>query len=300
MTITEAPAGLVITEPGVYDGMPPEIYHSDPVPGGSLSSTGARKLLPPGCPAKFAYERENPPESTDAFDFGKAAHRAVLSAGEDIAVLDYPDYKTAAARKARDDARAKGLVPVLDKHMGQVEDMAAAIREHPDASLLLDPALGRAEVSLFARTEVALELDGGGTTVPVWLRARLDHMPHLGDGSGRYVFADYKTCASADPEKLQRAFADYWYPQQADFYETVLRLLGLVSDPRMVFVCQEKTPPYLVTVVDPDAIARRAAAQRNREALDIYARCVVTGRWPGYADGIVPLPLPAYVENQYV
>lgn len=38
-----------ITEPGVYD-LPAEVYHADPVEGGSLSSTGARKLLPPSCP----------------------------------------------------------------------------------------------------------------------------------------------------------------------------------------------------------------------------------------------------------
>jgi len=33
--------------PGIYSGVPAEVYHRAPVPGGSLSSTGARQLLPP-------------------------------------------------------------------------------------------------------------------------------------------------------------------------------------------------------------------------------------------------------------
>ena len=31
---------------GVYD-IPEDLYHRDPVPGGSLSCSGAKKLLPP-------------------------------------------------------------------------------------------------------------------------------------------------------------------------------------------------------------------------------------------------------------
>ena len=68
---TDPSEPLTITAPGVYD-IPAEDYHRDPVPGGSLSSTGARKLLPPSCPAKFRYEQDNPPTPTAALDFGQA------------------------------------------------------------------------------------------------------------------------------------------------------------------------------------------------------------------------------------
>jgi len=39
---------VLITEPGVY-ALPADVYHADPVAGGSLSSSGAKKLL--ACPA---------------------------------------------------------------------------------------------------------------------------------------------------------------------------------------------------------------------------------------------------------
>ena len=48
-------------------------YHADR---GSLSSTGARKLLE--CPARFRHEQLSPPPAKGVFDFGKLAHKLVL------------------------------------------------------------------------------------------------------------------------------------------------------------------------------------------------------------------------------
>ena len=48
---------LTVTEPGVY-AMPFDVYLADPVPGGSLSTSGAKTLLN-ACPAIFAYERKH-------------------------------------------------------------------------------------------------------------------------------------------------------------------------------------------------------------------------------------------------
>ncbi|MGW9447058.1 hypothetical protein, partial [Bacillus mobilis] len=59
MTATDERTLSAITRPGVYDGIPEAVYHRDPVPGGSLSSSGARKLLAPSCPALFKYDQEH-------------------------------------------------------------------------------------------------------------------------------------------------------------------------------------------------------------------------------------------------
>jgi hypothetical protein len=296
--MTETATQLTITEPGIYD-LPADVYHADPVPGGSLSSTGARKLLPPSCPARFKYDRDNPPESTATFDFGKAVHKLILGAGEAIERIDAPDYKTKAAQQARAEARAAGRIPALPKEIEVAEAMAQAVREHPLAAILFDPDNGKPEQNLFSPVQVLVDIDPP-QRVTVWRRARLDWLPDLGDGSGRYIVPEYKTCASADPEKLQRAFADFWYPQQADWNLDLVSSLGIAANPRMVFICQEKTPPYLVTIVEPDVIAMRAGHVRNIDAIRTYARCVATGHWPGYSDDIEPLPLPAYVERDYV
>ena len=55
--------------------MPEAEYHALD----SLSSTGARRLIAPGCPALFDYERRHPRTPTPAMRLGRAAHRPVMS-----------------------------------------------------------------------------------------------------------------------------------------------------------------------------------------------------------------------------
>lgn len=271
-----------LTEPGVYE-MTAEQYHADPVAGGSLSSTWARKLLDPSCPAKFRYERDHGQPPKREFDIGHAAHQLVLGAGPDLVVIDADSYRTKDAREQRDEAHDCGHVPLLVAEYEQVEAMAAAIRQHPLAARLFDPAHGRPEVTLIWRDQTG-----------VMCRARYDWLPErLG---GRLIIPDYKTCASADPEALMRAVHQHGYHQQADWYMAGARALGLAGqhDLAFLFVCQEKTPPYVVTIVELDAEALRVGAARNRRALSIYAHCASTGQWPGYVDGIHLLSLPPW------
>ena len=74
---------LVITEPGVYD-IPEGAYHADPVPGGSLSRSGAKLLLQ--SPAKFDWRRTHGVKPKRAWDIGTAAHTEVLGTGAEMVV----------------------------------------------------------------------------------------------------------------------------------------------------------------------------------------------------------------------
>ncbi|SES04376.1 PD-(D/E)XK nuclease-like domain-containing protein [Streptomyces qinglanensis] len=285
---TQAPdAGLDITEPGIYPDLPMDAYHADPVPGGSLSSTGARRLLPPGCPALYHHERQHGRQPRNTFDYGTAAHRLVLGDGPTIHVVEADNWRTTAAREDREDARAMGRVPLLRHEYEQVTAMADALRAHPVASVLFDPIRGGApEQALFWRDP----------PTGVMRRALLDWLPQ--SGPGRMVVPDYKTAASAEPEAIRRTVDTYGYHQQAAWNSAGVKALGLAEDVAFVFVVQEKTPPYLVTVVQLDAMAMRIGAARNRRALQIYAECTATGRWPGYTDAIEHLSLPPYAENR--
>ncbi|RCV51184.1 PD-(D/E)XK nuclease-like domain-containing protein [Marinitenerispora sediminis] len=286
MTVTSTTSPAVITEPGVYD-LPEDVYHADPVPGGSLSSTGARRLLPPSCPALFKYEREHP-KPKRAFDLGRAAHKEVLGEGGHVAVVDAPDYKTKGAREQRDAIYAAGGTPLLPHEYEQVQAMAAALRAHPLAGRLFQPGNGRAEQSLFWQDSYS----------GVACRARLDWLVDPVEGRRRVV-VDYKTCASAAPDKLSRAVYEFGYHQQAAWYLDGLVALGVDDAPAFAFVCQEKQPPYLVTVMQPDHVAMQIGRHLNQQARTVYARCVETGYWPGYSDEIEQIPLPGWVERQY-
>ncbi len=276
---------LVITEPGVYS-LPVETYHADPVQGGSLSRSGAVKLLPPYCPALFAYEREHGQPSKDEFDFGNAAHRIVLGTGPDIRRVEADDWRTRKAQTERVEARASGQVPMLAADHDQVLAMAAKLAAHPIAGHLFNPASGVAEQTLVWNDR----------EIGVWRRALLDWLP--GPSGRRLIVPDYKTSRSAEPEKWAKSAVDYGYHQQAAWYLDGVRALGLDDDPAFVFVVQEKSPPYLVTLIELDVTALKIGRHLNRRALDLYAECTASGRWPGYSDDVVLQPLPYWYENR--
>jgi hypothetical protein len=271
-----------ITEPGIHE-MTNEEYHSHRY---ALSSSGARKLIE-SSPAHFRYEQDNPQPVKKVWDIGNAAHKLVLGNGPELRLVDYERWDTKAAKAEVAEARAEGAVPLKRAEYDQVHEMAAALRAHPVASLLFDPEHGKAEQSLFWRDE----------KTSVMRRARLDWLPN--PRSGRLIIPDYKTCVSAKPERLERVIDDLGYHQQDDTYRSACHALGIADETAaFVFVCQEKTAPYVITVIEVNANARRIGAARNRRALEIFTRCTATGHWPGYSDDVVPVALPPWAETR--
>ena len=283
-TVTET-----VFRPGVYDGMPEEIYHGDPVPVGSLSSSGARKLLTQP-PARFRYEQKNPPAPTEAMERGTAAHKLVLGVGAEIVLVNAKDWRTKAAQQQRDEARERGAIPLLPPDYERVHAMAAALRADPLASALFDRERGGLpEQSLFW-------FDG---TFGIWRRARLDWLPDAG-ARERLVVPDYKTTADASQAGVRKSVIQYGYHQQGDWYTAAAQAL-LHPDPAFLLVFQETVPPYLVRVVQMDGDLLRAGRERNAEAMEIYRDCSQSGIWPGYGDGIDYVKfesLPVWMQNK--
>ena len=272
-------AGPGITEPGIHQ-MTNEAYHSHR---SALSSSGARMLLPPSCPALFRHAQDTPKEPKKTFELGTAAHKLVLGEGPDLVRVDAEKWMTAAVKAEVAAIRDEGGIPLKPADYQQVHDMADALRRHPIAAALFDPARGKPEQSLFWRDR----------PTGVMRRARFDWLPDA--RSGRLIIPDYKTCRSAEPAALDRAVQEFGYHQQDDWYRAGAKALGLADDSAaFVFVCQEKTAPYVVTVVEMDAEARRIGAARNRRALQVFAECTESGVWPGYSDDIAYLSLPTW------
>jgi hypothetical protein len=275
-----APSGVAAPGPGVYD-IPAETYHADTV---SLSSSGARKLLE--SPAKFRYEQDHPQPPKKAFDFGTAAHKEVLGVGPELLIVDADDWKTKAAQTERDEAYARDAVPLLRREYEQVRAMAKALHGHPVARVLFEPGSGVAEQSFYwldRRTEVMR-------------RARLDWCPHP-DRFPRLIIPDYKSARDASTRAIEKAIFEYGYFQQGPWYMDAARA-WVADDVAFVLVVQEKTPPYLVNVVEmtPDAV--RLGTRLNRRAIDLFAECRATGVWPGYGDDIKHVSLPPWAEKQ--
>lgn len=277
----------VIGAPGIYD-MAADDYHADPVEAGSLSTSGAKKLLPPSCPALFRHEQLHGRPPKREFDFGTAAHAVVLGSGPAIVEIDADSWRTGYAKDAAADARDEGAVPLLSHEYAVVMAMAEALRTHPSAARLLSPEWGIAEQSMFF-----VDRPTG-----VMRRGRLDILPY--PTSTRMIVPDYKTCRSADLDALSKDIHAYAYHQQAACYiDGLVALDRAGTDAEFVFVFQEKAAPYLVRVVRPDVIALRIGRELNRRAIELYAECKATDTWPGFSEDIDDVPLPAWVENSH-
>lgn len=284
-----------VREPGLVDGMPEDIYHGDPVPGGSLSSTGARRLLPPGTPAQYRYELDHGTPPKKVWDVGKAAHAKVLGVGAGTLVpLDehgtpYERWDTKRCKAIVAEAREQGLIPLKADEAATVDAMAEALLDHPIARNLLEGAAGRPEVSGFWRDP----------QLPVvWRRVRFDFLPDV-DPTGRMVLPDYKTADKVDDEALARAIAEHGYHAQGAWYGDAVLDLGLAAEVAFVLVAQSKKPPYLVNTRWPDHEAIALGRRRNRRAIEVFAACQTSGHWPGYED-LAPIPVPAwaYIRDQ--
>lgn len=291
-------APTLITQPGVYD-IPAAQYHADPVAGGSLSSTGARKLLPPGCPAKFKYWLTHPDPPSKELDFGSAAHRLVLGAGADIVEIDAMDYKTSAAQEAKKAAHAAGKIPVLPEQLDRIQDMATAIWDHPLASKMLDPRTGKPEQTIVWQSEIQWRPHPKAPWEyrMVWRRALIDHLSRLRMADGRLIVPDYKTCKSAEKTAFMKSAGDYGYHQQGPWYIDAVRAAGLAEDVCYLLIAQEKDPPYLVNVIELDETnTLMYGRDLNDYSLQIYAQCTATNSWPGYPAEIQLGHLPKYAQ----
>ncbi len=263
-------------------------YHADLVADHpTLSSSVANKLLT-GSPAhaKAAHPKLNHElvrQEEHHFDIGAVAHSILLGGESAVEVVAADDWRTKAAKEARDLARAHGRVPLLDKHWAEVQQMTAAIREQLDR----------------VSTSPPLFTDGRGEQTLVWedngvlCRARLDWLR-----DDLVAIDDYKTARSAAPEKWSRSMIDNGYDVQAAFYLRGVRAT-LDANPAFRFVAQEKEPPYALTVfaLAPDVVA--LADRKVDWAIERWKRCLENDEWPAYPSRVCFVNLEPWQEMRW-
>jgi hypothetical protein len=279
---------------GIYSSVtvPNELYHADR---GSLSVSGAKLLLDPSCPAKFRWYMDNERKPKKVWDFGHVAHRIILGKGSDFVVLDparhglktdgtVADKPTATTmwKDAETAARARGLVPIHADDNARAQAMALKVLSDPEAAPIF--ASGEAEMSIYATDPIT----------GVRLRGRVDWINHEYHKDGTVLIDDVKTSVTANPVELERIFHKLGYWMQRAWYEDLLILSGLAERVDFVFTVVEKDEPYVVQNVRYLNAAVDAGRRANRDAIDTYARCMETGKWPGYSDDIVTIGLPVW------
>lgn len=290
--VTDVLPGIPAND-GLYGKISDLIYHADP---DTLSSSGARLLTPPSVPALYRQAQDEPPNPKREYDFGHAAHKMVLGEGSQLVMLDPAKHGItkdgkqsnspascglwiATAQKARNE----GKIPLAKSEIIKAQKMAGVVFGNPIAAKLL--AEGTPEVSGYWHDDLT----------GIRCRFRPDYLP---DRPGRMICVDYKTAKSANPAAFERAAADYGYHQQVAWYLDGLRECEISDDAAFLFIVQEKTPPYLMSLIQLDPEHVELGRQQNRRALDLFAKCRADKVWPGYGDGIHTARLPGYAVKR--
>lgn len=263
---------------GLVSDLDEREYHAGP----ELSSTGAKTIL--RAPALYQWQQEHPYHS-DAFDLGNVVHGLVLGTGWDAVIVEADSWRGRSAQEARAQARAIGVVPILQADHNRAVNMAMAVARHPIAGPLFRGE-GKSEASAFWTDN-----DTG-----VRCRARFDRL-----NPGQIV--DLKTAADANPVGFGRAVASFSYDLQAAWYQEAHHAVT-GERPEFLHVIVEKNPPHLVSVIRLDDEALHIGALKAARARQVFADCTTTGEWPGYDSTVIhPVGLPQWAvyeaEDEY-
>ena len=280
--------------PGLHANISFARYLADPCPEPSLSSSTIRDLLRSPLHAHRRHPRlGGARDDNGRADLGTAVHALVLGGSERLYWVDADDWRTKAAREARDLARLDGRVPVLESDREPIEGAArAALNALGDAALLDQE---RAEQTLIWREGEA------------WARGR----PDLLIGPQADTVVDLKTATNADPvDWIRRSMIAGGYHVQAAWYlrglDTVLpdgagagsTLRGAGTGREFVCLVVELDPPHGCSLVGvgPELLAiGRAAVERG---VRLWKECMASGKWPGYPPAIHWADAPAWLQYE--
>lgn len=257
-------------------------YHNDRTP--MLNQSTAKVLLDKS--PLHAYHQHpalggHQFRPTKAMERGTLMHRLVLGKGPEIVAVGEDSWRKNVAREARDAAHARGAVPVLAKDMDPALEAAEIIRRRltEDYGIPLD---GASEVSVYWDETAS---DGSA----VRCRGRLDHVPKPIDDPRDII--DLKFTADASPDVVAGLIFRMGYDVQGAAYTRAIeKEFDAEGEVRFRWVWVEPEPPYAIFVSSLDAEYRAVGERRWMKAVDAWAECLGTGKWPGYGEQTVAAP----------
>jgi hypothetical protein len=259
-------------EPGIYENVSAEEYHSDPCDRPSLSNSIA-KILCERSPAhawqahpKLGGDAKAP---TKMMDRGTLRHALLLRNNIKVSVIPFENYKKKAAQELRDSAREQGALPILERELVEDKETVECIRDR-------------------LRLKYGLELTGKNEVVVVWdeladdettvrCRGQIDHLllPRI---------LDFKFPDNASPDSVDRTVSSLDYQIQGAAYTSAIETLFPDLAGRVTFELYncEAFKPYASTHAMFTATMRELGRLKWRRAINTWARCLRTNHWPDY------------------
>jgi len=283
---------LWVDRPGFYPDLDADRYFDDPAPAPSLTQS-VIKVLNETSPHHAALEhpRLNPfgrrRDSSRAQFLGSAVHRLALGKGREVSMIRFPDYRSTAARDARDMAVANGRIPILEKTYAEAVRMAEVLVERIEERL--EGAPYETEVPFFWLEET----EAG----PVWCRGMLDVW-----SEDLALGLDVKTTAGyATDEAVGRDIGSNGYDVQDSWYRRGVakarpELEGRVS---FEFLYVETSEPHGARPFELDEQSRVYADFQTERALRSWSAALHARRFPSYPRRTGVVSTPAYLQRKW-
>jgi hypothetical protein len=246
-------------------------------------------------PAHCLEYQNNPPERTDAMEFGAALHSLVLEPElfDNVYAVE-PNIKR--LTKAQKDA-AKPSAPTIAL-MEQWEEWEAA---HPNCigikadnyekMVKMRDAImaNKASASVLTKGEKELSLFWTDEQTGADMKCRVDNY------FNGYV-VDLKTTTDASPTGFGKAVGNYGYHRQAALYSDGVEACFGEKPKGFIFVPVEKEPPFLSAAYILDDASFQQGYDEYRELLAQYIVCKLSKNWHGYSETVNEISLPGWYK----
>jgi hypothetical protein len=291
----------LIFAPGAYQISNSE-YHKDPVAVPSVSRGTIYDLINETPAHAFhkhprlgngdAEEDAEEDAAETKFDLGSAWH-SLLFEGEQLAALIDPmdhvgpkggipkGWTNDSIRKARDEARTAGKIPLLPKQHKTLMGMVAAAHR-----FLAACELGIKDLHAEGKAEQTYIWREGET----WFRVRPDWISHKNIGGRRLILDGKSVTTSANPERFKPI--EHGKDIQHSLYRRGVHAVDGGEKPRFLFLVQEAFAPYLCCLIGLDPQTQQIAEQKVEYGKFLWEQCNTLGEWPGYPTR------PCYVESK--
>lgn len=254
--------------PGIHAGVPMRDYMLHR----GLSASRAHTLLTQSPRHAITVTDDEPSEASE---IGTAIHDALLEGVNRLVAIEADDWRTKAAKEARDAARAEGKIPMLARKMVQIEGAVNAAKAFVETSEI---------AGIFSRgkpeqTIIWNEGDLICKARPDWLTDNRDILLHVKTTQG-----------SAEPSSwIRNQLVPMGYDLAAEFYA---RGLHVATDDRLaptlvsLFLVIEQTEPYGCSLVGLAPAMQDLASRKVDRAIRIWQECKRTGKYPCYPSQI--------------
>lgn len=246
----------------------------------NLTAPASKSLLWDFNASPYKWRHSSNKETTRAMDLGTLIHSAILKPKTAIrelaAVSPFPDFRTLAAQKWRDDQREMGRMIVTDADIRAASGCEQVFAE--DYAQRFGGTY-KSEVAVFAEIGA------------IKIKGMIDLVPNDLD-----CLVDLKTTAKVgSTHDILRTITNYGYHWQAALYLDLWNAATGENRDRFIFCFIEPSEPHETAWIELSSDFIELGRIGYMNALAKWQACCATGIFPRQHEGITVLQKPAYL-----